>query len=102
MKVLFTKEGEKLGYESAAHKNKYVFQDYSFDEGEWIYDFIWYEMSGFDDEIMTSVPLVLESELSLKYYGNLKTDFDKLLIAKDSTKVFVTTSHDLERKSDYI
>ena len=59
-------------------------------------------MSRFDNQIMASVLLVFESELSLKYHGNLKTDFDKLLIAKDSTKVFVTTSHDLERKSDYI
>lgn len=105
IKAIFAKYGADLGYCSAAHENKYIKDgEYAikYDEGEWLFDFVWYVMNTTDDQIMESVPLVLECELSQKDYGGLKVDFDKLLVATSSTKVFVTTQHNLEKKTTYI
>ncbi|WP_445720367.1 hypothetical protein [Flavobacterium sp.] len=102
IKTLFAKQGEKLGYCTAAHRNLNIFLDFEYDEGEWLFDLVWYKMNKNDDQIMTSIPLVLESELSDKTFGGLKVDFDKLLVATSSTKVFVTTIHEIEIKKKYI
>jgi len=71
IKTLFVKKGVELGYCSAAHQNTMINTDYLYDEGEWMFDFIWYKMSVTDNQIMESIPLVLESELSRKDYGGL-------------------------------
>lgn len=102
IKTLFAKRGAELGYCSAANRNLNIFQDFEYDEGEWLFDFVWYKMHEYDDQLMTEVPLVLESELSSKSLGGLKVDFDKLLVATSSTKVFVTSIHFLEEKRSYI
>ena len=105
IKSIFAMHGNTLGYCSAAHKNRYLTDGpyaITFDEGEWMFDFVWYKMSTIDDQIMEEVPLVLECELSRKDYGGLKVDFDKLLVAGGSTKVFVTTQHFLDQKTAYI
>jgi hypothetical protein len=106
IKTLLAKEGKLLGYESCAHRNLLI-EDYPFDEGEWMFDFIWYKMSKTDDHVMKSIPLVLESELSDKKWGGLKVDFDKLLVASSSNKVFVTSYDnkkidELIKKEEYI
>ena len=102
LKTLFAEKGKSLNYCTAAHRNLYVHTDYKFDEGEWLFDLVWYKMKEDDDQVMTDIPLVLESELSNKDYGGLKVDFDKLLVAAASTKVFVTTHHFLAEKCAYI
>lgn len=102
IKTLFAKKGEKLGFCTAAHRNLNIFQEYEYDEGEWMFDLVWYKMDENDNQIMTKIPLVLESELSDKSLGGLKVDFDKLLVASSSTKVFVTTNHFIEEKKNYI
>ena len=101
IKYLFAEEGRLSGYESAAHRNRYI-NNCKYDEGEWMFDFIWYKMSDTDNQIMTDVPLVLESELSGKELKDLKVDFDKLLVATSSTKIFVTTIHNIDKKIIYI
>lgn len=103
IKTEFAKKGEEIGCFSAAHKNRHIYQDYNYTENqEWLFDFVWYKMHDKDDQIMTAIPLVLESELSKKDYGGLKEDFDKLLIATSSTKVFVTKIDKIEEKRKYI
>ena len=102
LKTLFAQQGITQGYCTAAHRNLLVHTDFYYDEGEWLFDLVWYKMKDDDDQIMTDIPLVLESELSDKTLGGLKVDFDKLLVAPASTKVFVTTHYFLEEKCNYI
>lgn len=103
IKTEFAKKGEELGFCSAAHKNRHIYKDYNYSENEeWLFDFVWYKMDDDDDQIMNTIPLVLESELSKKCYGGLKEDFDKLLIATSSTKIFVTKIDEIEIKRNYI
>ena len=52
---------------------------------QWLFDLTWYEGS---DRGALAVPLVLESEW-LHDYERLREDFEKLLVAKAKTKVFV-------------
>ena len=101
IKTFFAIEGKEKGYESASNKNLLT-EEYPYDETEWMFDFVWYKMSEENDQLMESIPLVLESELSNKELGGLKVDFDKLLVASNSTKVFVTTQHNLQSKIEYI
>ncbi len=84
-----------------------------FAEGEWLYDLVWYEMDRSVDvsdgmHVMKSIPLVMESEMSKKDWGGFKEDFDKLLVASASTKLFVTCKkkneseeNGLKKKLDY-
>jgi len=102
VKTTFAKEGEKLGFCSAAHRNLNIFKDFEFDEGEWMFDLVWFKMDEKDKQIMTNIPLVFESELSDKTLGGLKVDFDKLMVASSSTKVFLTTIHEIKSKREYI
>ncbi|HRG18887.1 MAG TPA: hypothetical protein PLP39_07330 [Flavobacterium lutivivi] len=101
IKSEFAKMGSNQGYCIAAHNNK-ILNKNSYDEGEWLFDLVWYKMDENDNQIMTKIPLVLESELSIVDYGGFKTDFDKLLVASSSIKVFVTTNHYIEEKKNYI
>ena len=41
IKTLFAKQGEKLGYCTAAHRNLNIFLDFEYDEGEWLFDLVW-------------------------------------------------------------
>ena len=61
------------------------------DDGEWLFDLVWSELeySGAKTTVK-NVPLVLESEISKMEFGGFKEDFDKLLIATNSVKIFVT------------
>ena len=102
IKTLFAEKGESLGFCTAAHRNLNISLDYKYDEGEWMFDLVWYRMSEDDNQIMTEIPLVLECELSNKTVGGLKVDLDKLLIASSSTKIFITTHHFIEEKRNYI
>lgn len=101
IKSEFLKKGNSLHYCTAAHSNKIINKD-KYDEGEWLFDLVWYKMDENDDQVMIEIPLVMESELSIIDYGGFKTDFDKLLVATSSTKVFVTTNHFLNEKRKYI
>lgn len=109
IKTLFAKEGRKdeLGNQSCAHRNLYAYKDFEYDEGEWMFDFVWFKMSEKEEQVMLSIPLVLESELGKKDWGALKVDFDKLLVASNSIKVFVTSYdyldiEELKKKEEYI
>lgn len=77
----------------ASGKSKY------FAGGEWLFDLVWYEddyaaETGDDMNVMKSIPLVLESEMSKINWGGFKEDFDKLLLATASTRIFVTRIKD--------
>lgn len=103
IKTLFAKEGEKLSLFSCAHRNLNIYQEYEFADGEWLFDFILYSKNKDNGLYLEDIPLVVESEISdKKDIGRLKTDFDKLLMATASVKVFITTSHNLDEKSDFI
>lgn len=104
IKNTFAKKGRELDYCIAAHRNLCCDEKdkFEYDEGEWLFDLVWYKMSSKDNQIMESIPLVLESELSNHSLAGLKVDFDKLLVASSSTKVFVTTNEYIEFKKDYI
>ncbi len=56
-------------------------------EGEWLYDFIGYDLD--KDGNLISLKLCLESELSNRTKAGLRYDFQKLLICKAETKVML-------------
>lgn len=65
----------------------------NYDGNEWLFDLVWCEMNSFEGEemvTMRSLPLILESEISKMDWGGFKEDFDKLLVATSSTRVFIT------------
>ncbi|GLB49872.1 hypothetical protein [Neptunitalea lumnitzerae] len=61
------------------------------EEGEWMFDLVWSKLHlNGDKTTIIDIPLVLESEISKISFGGFKEDFDKLLVATNSLKVFVT------------
>jgi len=68
---------------------------YGNDNKEFIYDLTWVDIEIKQDKfpIVKSVPLVLESEISGKKWGQFKEDFDKLLLAKSSYKLMIFTKN---------
>ena len=67
------------------------------DDGEWLFDLVWSKLN-YNGEKTTiiDIPLVLESEISVKGFGGFKRDFDKLFFATNSTKIFVTKNNNDE------
>ena len=59
----------------------------SFNDGEWLYDLVWYKNNS--DNFLEKVDLVLESELSDRTYAGLQLDFEKLLISNAPYKVMI-------------
>lgn len=76
IKIKIGKLGYKKKYEVASSEH----------HGEWIYDLIWFTEK---DDILLSVPLVLESEISDRTKKGLRFDFEKLLISKSENKIFI-------------
>lgn len=86
IKILLGNLGESKGYEVATNCKK------DFSEKEWLFDIVWYKMLNNQSEnIISSIDLVLETEISYKFFGAFKTDFDKLLLAGNSTKIMIFT-----------
>ena len=86
LKIIVGDLGEELGYEIATNCKK------EYNEKEWLFDLVWYKMAENENEnIVSSVDLVLESEISCKTFKDFKIDFDKLLIATKSTKIMIFT-----------
>lgn len=86
LKIIIGDLGEELGYEIATNCKK------EYNEKEWLFDLVWYKMAENENEnIVSSVDLVLESEISYKNFGHFKVDFDKLLVATKSTKIMIFT-----------
>ena len=56
--------------------------------GEWLYDVIWckYERK-YENDFLTSVPVVAECEWG--NLGDIKDDFEKLILARAAVRVFV-------------
>lgn len=99
IKIIIGDLGEALGYEVATNCCK------EFNEKEWLFDLVWYKVEKSDtDYFVTSVDLILESEISGKKFGDFKTDFDKLLISTNSTKImiFSKVKSELPRIFSYI
>lgn len=57
------------------------------EEGEWLYDLVWYRNN--EAGHLRDVPLVLESEMSTRSLDGLKWDFEKLLVANADHRVFI-------------
>jgi len=60
-------------------------------DSEWLYDIVWYkdEKDENGDKVLLDVPLIMESEISDRNINGLRYDFEKLLLAKPTTKVFL-------------
>ena len=86
--------GEELGCGVSASGS-------SGDEGEWLYDLVWWEMAE-NGKSIKSVPLVLESEISSMHWGAFKWDFEKLLVATSSTRVFITRDHKTSNQNEVL
>ncbi len=73
--------GEKKGNEIASNIH----------DSEWLYDIVWYkdELDKNGDKVLLDVPLIMESEISDRSINGLRYDFEKLLLAKPTTKVFL-------------
>lgn len=86
LKIIIGDLGVDLGYEVATNCNK------KYNEKEWLFDLVWYKMAvNKDENIVSSIDLVLESEISYKVFKDFKVDFDKLLFATKSTKIMIFT-----------
>ncbi|MCL7755127.1 hypothetical protein [Polaribacter sp. Z022] len=100
LKIIIGDLGEKMGYEVATNCDK------EYNEKEWLFDLVWYKMAVNENEnIVSSIDLVLESEISYKTFGHFKIDFDKLLIATKSTKIMIFTKVKeqlIERIKNYV
>ncbi|CAM1346873.1 hypothetical protein [Tenacibaculum insulae] len=84
LKIIIGDLGEEMGYEVATNCKK------EYNEKEWLFDLVWYKMyENKNENIVSSIDLVLESEISYKTFGHFKIDFDKLLIATKSTKIMI-------------
>lgn len=100
IKIIIGDLGEELGYNIATNCDK------EYDDKEWLFDLVWYKMTKNKNEnIISSVDLVLESEISYKTFDHFKMDFDKLLIATKSTKIMIFSKVNkvlIERIEHYI
>lgn len=74
--------GRDLGFKTATAG----WQRVGADDGEWLYDLVWYEDR--DSWMLKRVPLVMESEWSPKS-DDQKRDFQKLLVAKAAIKLWI-------------
>ena len=84
LKIIIGDLGVSLGYETATNCSK------EYNEKEWLYDLVWYKMDDkIEPSVLKSVDLVLETEISGKKFSDFKIDFDKLLIATNSTKIML-------------
>ena len=85
LKTIITKLGQKKDYFVRTDGLEGVADDV-----EWLHDLTWLKiLYNGDKSVIIDVPLVLESEISKKGFGAFKEDFDKLLIATSSLKIFV-------------
>ena len=86
LKEIITKIGQDKGFFVNTSGLKNIA-----DGGEWLFDLVWSELkyNGIKTTIV-NIPLVLESEISKINFGGFKEDFDKLLFASNSTKIFIT------------
>lgn len=61
------------------------------DDGEWLFDITFSKLKYKGHKTTTTdIPMVLESELSDLSFKGFKRDFDKLLIATNSERIFIT------------
>lgn len=66
---------------------------------EWLYDMVWYEETEEgDDRRLVDVPLVLESEW-MKSTGQIRYDFEKLLVANARHRVLICQAAPINRNS---
>jgi hypothetical protein len=88
---IFGKLGHSLAYRVNCHSLHYP----AADDGEWMYDMMWYtEKQGDRNKFFTSMPMVLEAELRRKTkQGNeIDADFKKLVQARANVRVWISTS----------
>jgi hypothetical protein len=75
---------DKYDYYVATNHNKKA------DQNEWLFDISFHEVElNGQKTITTSIPLVVESELSKISFGGFKEDFDKLLVATKSERLII-------------
>ncbi len=89
VKAIFCELGKSLGYEVAAAGCRGA------DEGEWLYDLVWYVM---DSGLIIQQPMVLESEwkhgVLFDEISEVDGDFQKLVQARADVRVWVSTAPD--------
>lgn len=78
VKQALGKLGVQKGYKICASGIEY--------ENEWLYDLVWYKED--NDNFLSSVPLVMESEWD-KSFKAIKYDFEKLLLSKSKYKIMI-------------
>lgn len=84
IKKTITKVGQERGYFVCTHSVEEA------DSGEWLFDISFHELEYNGAFTKTlSTPLVAESEFSKTDFGGFKEDFDKLLIATSSERLFI-------------
>jgi len=67
------------------------------DDGEWLYDLVWYTTQGNgEEERLVDVPLVVECEWKIAP-ARIKEDFEKLLVTNAPLKLFVCCPYSTER-----
>ncbi|MFA5556441.1 MAG: hypothetical protein WCY06_06945 [Flavobacteriaceae bacterium] len=84
IKKTITQVGRERGYFVCTHSVEEA------DSGEWLFDISFHELEyegAFTKTLCT--PLVVESEFSKTDFGGFKEDFDKLLIATSSERLFI-------------
>ena len=79
VKTALCRVGKDLGYSVWANR-----VDIKPNGGEYLYDVSWLK---YEDNLLKSWPMVAESEA--KNIGEIKDDFEKLLIARDAVRVMV-------------
>lgn len=87
IKKTITKVGHERDYFVCTHSVEEA------DSGEWLFDISFHELeyNEYDGAFTKtlSTPLVAESEFSKTDFGGFKEDFDKLLIATSSERLFI-------------
>ena len=82
VKAAFAELGKKHGWIISASMPKEAEAD-----PEWLFDLTWYKYAT-DDPLGLEIGLILESEWS-EEFGELRYDFEKLIIGKSPYKVFI-------------
>ncbi len=98
VKAVFGDLGKELGYRVAAAGYRGA------DDGEWLYDMVWYEVD--EKELLLQLRMVLESELkpggSVSKSADVDGDFQKLVQARADVRVWLTACPNQELVAKHI
>jgi hypothetical protein len=86
--------GHELGFQVCASGYKGA------EEGEWLYDMSWYTLDPARGGVLTSQPMVLESEWTPD--PGIDTDFQKLVQARTDVRVWVFAAANVKQVQDHV